>query len=295
MHVRKWFLLIALAFVVLASACSKGGDESGRMDGTDPAGPDTETSKAIAEMNVTAENLFKYTREDNPDLARAELNGLAKQLERFHFDGIVSVEGMEALTKTIIEGKKEFNAVSFDRRRALLAAGKIRLAVDALDRSRKAMWLQYNQLFYEDIAELRKALSDSDTKWLKALLDRTKAHYDLIRPAALISREPSEVSALDSLLEAMTERVKSGDIQDMSALVEHYATLIDNLFKPTAPSAQFPLPDVPAADDKRPVLWTTTIGLVIITVLAYAAWLRYRYEMEYGIPVKKRNDEDWPK
>ena len=54
------------------------------------------------------------------------------------------------------------------------------------------MWLQYNQLFYEDIAELRKALSDSDTKWLKALLDRTKAHYDLIRPAALISREPSE-------------------------------------------------------------------------------------------------------
>ena len=25
MHVRKWFLFIALAFVVLASACSQGG------------------------------------------------------------------------------------------------------------------------------------------------------------------------------------------------------------------------------------------------------------------------------
>lgn len=289
MHVRKWLLVSVIAVMIALAGCSSTHDDE-RGSESEP-GPDGAQLKAIKELNVTAEKMFQHTKADRPELARAELNALANQLERFRFEGIAGVEGMEALFEAIVAGKKEFSAVRYNRQSALMAAGKIRLAVDALEAGKKAMWLQHRALFQNDVKELRRAAADGDQEQLQQLMTRTTTHFSMIRAAVLLSRESTEVYAFESLLNAMSERMQTGAIGDLRALIEHYATLSDGLFRSAAQTAQYPFPAEPPIENSAgPLVWTTTIGTVIVTVLIYAGWRRYRYEMEHGMPVKKERD-----
>ena len=223
---KLFFVLLVVLPLLYGCAPSESDPDAVKADPNT-----TDQHIAIAAMNESAENVFQYTRRDEPEKARTEMNALARQVEQLNFAGLTSVEGMNALTSAIVEGKQIYSAARFDRNRALLAAGRIRLAVDALDQSRRPMWLQYDSVFQQDVADMRSAMEATDADRLKQLYQRTRSHYEMIRPALLISLDLSKSGALDSLLNAMDRRIATGPLQELRPLIEHYATLLNDTFQ----------------------------------------------------------------
>lgn len=282
------FLMLALILVLIAG-CNQGQRHEERFEqGANRVQISSQQKQMIEELNRKAEIVFQYVREDNPEQARVELHELGQLVSQMSFHGITNVEGIEALTHSIVEGKESLNAVQYEPQKSMYAAIQIRLAVDALKKSRNAMWLQYEKVFSEDVKRMRAAIDGNEREAMVSSFEQTKLHLSLIRPSLFIRREPAQVEAIDSLMQAMEQRIQQEqNLESIRPLIEHYATLMHEIFHEESDETFVTIEDVKA----RPLLWSTIIGSLIISVLSYVAYRRYRYERDHFVVVDRKKEK----
>lgn len=280
-------LLMSMAIFALLIGCQQEQEEEHENNRVQIS---AEQKKLLQDMNKAAEFVFQYLQEDKLEQARNELQTLGHLVSQLQFAGLTEVEGIEALTQAIVAGKETLSAVQYDHNKSLYAVIQIRLAVDALKKSRNAMWLQYGKVISDDVRKMRNAIDANDRETVIKSFEQTKLHLSLIRPSLLIRRAPSQVEAVDSLMIAMEQRLHDEQtLEPFRALVEHYATLMSEMFHEEAEDTFITVEDVKA----RPLLWSTIIGSLIVSVLSYVAYRRYRYERDHFVVIdqKKKTDE----
>lgn len=215
-------------------------------------------------LNELAEHFMADVEADHLDEARATILTMKEHVLAIQFKGLVSTEGVEALLESLIQAQQSLNAISISKQDITKTAVKMRLAVDALTHPNQPMWLQYYKVLKEDGQAWQKAVAANDQALIDVALKRLIFHYEIIRPALFISRQPSEVNKMDSYLKYLLTDPHADDGQQLEML-------LNELFQRSAPTTYVEL----ASPQEHSVLWTSLIGGIIIAVLGYVAWRKY--------------------
>lgn len=275
MFTKKRLLIVLwlCLLMIFTASCSSSADQM----------PDAKLSeteyKKMEKLNGLAEQFYTNVNEGKIEEARAGIIELNKQVTNIHFKGAASPEGVEALMETMITAKQVLTSFMPSMNEAIVSAAKVRLAVDALTHPKHPMWLHYYKILKEDGNQLVIALEQQQEQHVNQAMNQMMKHYEVIRPAVLINREPSEVMKMDSYLKFL---MNEPNISAMS----QYDDVLNELFHRKSSTAYLEL-----EQQQNPFLWTAALGAIIITVLSYVGWRKYQYEQNHLSVRKERKQE----
>jgi len=268
----KWLttILLLAAVISISSACGVSTSTNGQA--AKPIDPMQE--ERIAFLNQIADDMYKQTMDGQVSEARNKLMQMSDQIPKIHFEGITSVEGLNALTETITQAKRVYNAAAYSPEEGQIAVAKIRLATDALTHKNQPMWLQYHKVLQNDTNILNEAVKANKQKEALANFGKLSQHIAIIHPSLLISRDAASVEKLDSLLAFIRTNLNTQPMstRQLESGLDHLNQVLDDLFLKNKDAIAF----VPITDPRQPIIWSLGIGLIIVSVLSFVGWRMYQ-------------------
>lgn len=268
----RWFILWILAIVLSMQPIVTHGLAA---DSQAPERPEDAAQQA-ARLSQVADQMYRHVLEGDINLVGKELQEVNDIFESSSLQKLTSVEGIHALSESIIEMKEAVARVRIDPEQWKTASAKLRMAADGLNNPKKPIWMQYYKLIREELGQMRAGLDKGEILAAKQAYDRLQEHYELIRPAVIIQRSPSDVTMVDSWISYMGGLVnavqpKPAEIESMIGQGEE---MFNGLFgKKKDYPALAPLEQV---DGSWP--WMFWGGAFIAVILAYSAYRKYRGE-----------------
>ncbi|MCM3783989.1 sporulation protein YpjB [Neobacillus mesonae] len=235
---------------------------------------DSVNSNSAQELNQAATSLYRKALDNDLSGVREEIQSITTQVERLSFNGLTSVEGMHALTETIVEVKEASSSVQNASDSLQHASAKLRLAVDSIAHQDKPLWLQYYKILKEDLAALGEEAQMERTDSLIVTYGEFEQHYETIRPAAIIKRQPYEIERFDSwmsYLKGLTMR-SNPESQDIMEALKQGDEFVNALFGREKDETAF----TPFADGPEPWAAQLFIGSSIVAVLAYVGYRKFK-------------------
>ncbi|TDF99369.1 sporulation protein YpjB [Paenibacillus piri] len=260
------FLLAVLLGVALIAGCqpAKPSTHDKAM-----VKPTQEQLQKVELLNQTADDMYDKVMKGDVTGGRNALQQIGEQLTQIRYEGLTTVEGMNALTETVTDAKRVFNAVRFSPIEGQVSAAKIRLAADALTHTAQPMWLQYYKILQNDLDQLDQTAKQQKKTDMQQTEQQFEQHLSVIHPSLLISSNPSDVEKLDSLTRYLSGQVRS-DQDTFKQVINILPTVrqhLDKLFMKREATAYLPI-----VDDQNPILWILAIGSFIIAALGFAGW-----------------------
>ncbi|MFE6076002.1 sporulation protein YpjB [Paenibacillus sp. NPDC057886] len=241
---------------------------------------------SIEQLNEEAALLYRHALENDIEEVRGSILRISKGLEHISFEGQTTVEGIHALSETIVEVKEAAVRVKSDDASLQQASAKLRLAADSLANPAKPLWLQYYKIVKNDIDALSTAADQQlSTAIIASRYALLEEHYETIRPAAMIRREPYEIAQLDAWLshtKGLTA-AKQTDIAQLKSMVAHGEELVNQLFGREKDESAF-VPFVQGPNRRAAGLLITSI---IIAALSYAGYRKYRAQQQGIFPFRR--------
>ncbi|WP_440109786.1 sporulation protein YpjB [Paenibacillus sp. QZ-Y1] len=241
---------------------------------------------SIDQLNEEAALLYRHALEHDIEEVRGSILRISKGLEHISFEGQTTVEGIHALSETIVEVKEAAVRVKNDDASLQQASAKLRLAADSLANPAKPLWLQYYKIVKNDLDALSTA---ADQQQSASILANRYAvleeHYETIRPAAMIRREPYEIAQLDAWLShtrGLTTS-KQPDIAQLKSMLTHGEELVNQLFGREKDESAF-VPFVQGPNRRAAGLF---ISSVIVAALSYAGYRKYRAQQQGILPFRR--------
>ncbi|WP_458123075.1 sporulation protein YpjB [Paenibacillus sp. Z3-2] len=244
------------------------------------------TSNSIAQLNEEAAILYRQALENNIEEVRGSILRISKSLEHISFEGQTTVEGIHALSETVVEVKQAIVKVKNDDASLQESSAKLRLAADSLANPTKPLWLQYYKIVKNDLDALSAATNQGQTA--AVLANRyavLEEHYETIRPAAMIRREPYEIAQMDAWLshtKGLTT-AKQPDLNQLKSMIGHGEELVNQLFGREKDESAF-VPFVQGPDRRAAGL---LISSVIVATLSYAGYRKYRAQQQGIFPFRR--------
>jgi len=238
---------------------------------------ETDARNSITKLNETAAAMYRNVAGGNIFEARKQLAQMEKIIETTGFDGL-TVEGIEALTSSVVDAKRAFNSLTLPHDQAVLAAARIRLATDAVAHPKNPMWLQYYKIVTDDLDRIADSVNRHDANKIKLALQDLKQHISVIRPALLINRAPYQVEMVDSFLIFLQSQLSTIPVQaqTVDSGIKRFKAVVNDLFMKKEEPVYLPV--VP---NNNPWIGSIWIGLAILTALTYVGWKKYRAERDY--------------
>jgi sporulation protein YpjB len=235
-------------------------------------------------LEQAAEALYSYVLKGDVAKARQESEEISQIFVSSSFEGVTSVEGVNALSGVIMDLKATFAAVQIVPEKWEAAAARLRLAANSLNHPRQPMWQQYYKLIREDLNEMEQSAATGDLEGWKTAVTRLQSRYDTIRPAALISSRPEVVNAFDSWLSYAAGVSSSAQPPGRSRLLEIVSYGQDAVRVLFGKERDEPALSLPLAAQGYGA-WGLLAGAFILAALAYAGYRKYRGEQEDMKPV----------
>ncbi|AIQ13486.1 sporulation protein YpjB [Paenibacillus durus] len=285
---RNW---IFITLVVLV--CTAGWDASSVSGYSELAASQSDSSRAqspaertqppvTAEANALkleqqAETLYGLVTEGNINKARETMDAISRLFVQSSFDGLTSVEGINALSGAIIDMKAAVAGVSVQQERWETSAARLRLAANSLAHPRQPMWLQYYKLIREDLNDMEQSAAKSDMTGWRTAVARIQERYDTIRPAVIIARKPEEVNRFDAWLSyaaGLMSGSRPPEREELMNAVSHGREAARVMF---GKERDEPALSLPLAPREYGLAGWLGAGF-ILAALAYTAYRKYRGE-----------------
>ncbi|UQZ32384.1 sporulation protein [Paenibacillus sp. PK3_47] len=284
-----WLLAGMYGDRVSANTAESGGsphNESNIKAGStrDSGAPVLNGRTGAQQLEQAAETLYSYVLEGNVVKARAESEEISRIVVSSSFEGLTSVEGINALSALIMDLKAVMAAAEISPEKWEAAAARLRLAANALNHPRQPMWLQYYKLIREDLNDMEQSAAAGKLAGWKEAVARLQSRYENIRPAIVISRKPEVVNAFDSWLSYAAGIPSSSQPVERAKLLEIISYGQDAVRVMFGKERNEPVLSVPLPPQKYGA-WGIMAGAFIIGALVYAAYRKYRGENEEWKPV----------
>ncbi|MFC3745870.1 sporulation protein YpjB [Paenibacillus sp. GCM10012306] len=296
---RRYCMLIGLIFCWLvaglyggtgAAALGTGVDDSGRGTVQSVPGVPDDGSAVLGarsdaqQLEQTAEALYGYVVDGNVAKVRQLTEEVSRIFVSSSFEGLTSVEGINALSAVIIDLKSAIAGVKISPERWESAAARLRLAANSLNHPRQPMWLHYYKLLREDLNAMEQSASASDLTAWKTSLERLQSRYDNIRPAVLISRQPEVVNAFDSWLSYAAGVPSQSQKPERARLMEIISYGQDAVRVMFGKEKDEPALSLPLAPEEYGA-WGLLAAGFILAALVYVGYRKYRGQSEDWRPV----------
>ncbi|KOP63815.1 sporulation protein [Bacillus sp. FJAT-18019] len=232
-------------------------------------------------LNKEAEQVYRHVEEGNVQAVLEDMRRVSALFEASSFQGLTGVEGIHALSESILEMKEATARAVQDPQHWMRSAGKLRLATDSLIHTKNALWLQYHKVIREDLRVMGQYAVQKETAGMRRAYDSLIEHYELIRPSIIIQRKPEEVNMMDSWISYAGGLVSSGDSEQVQKVVVQGEEMMNTLFgkKKDEPAL------APLAEVKNPMMWQLVIGAFILAALSFAGYRKYRGQLYSAKPM----------
>lgn len=241
-----------------------------------------EREQKLAQFEQITEALYQDMQDINLSDAPKQMELLIDSLKGLSFQGLTSVDGIHALAEVIMDVRGTLAEVDVNPETWASSSAKLRLAVNSLVHHDKALWMQYYKVLADDLSGMGKSRAEGKRTLLRQHFLSLQSHYDIVRPAIIISREPSEVNKFDSWLSYMDRLSKDNSVDDasLSRSLEQGETVLKELFGRKGSDPVF----MPIAGYGNPWSWSILLGGWILLALAYAGMRKYRADQNV-VPV----------
>ena len=214
------------------------------------------------------------------ELVKRQQYGEAKQIieeiavlfPTIEYEGLTTVEGIEAISSTIIQVKGELAAIKPQYNTAIYHTTQLYLALDALFHPSQPIWNRYYFKINNDIQEIQRTIGAKEQQAFEEALQALQSHYLLIKPSLYVSKPPYILEKIDSLIVGIsTQR----DV-DKELLVNQLKAEFELIFHGNEEEAF-------GNQIGRNTFWTTSFGMatVIFIVLSYVIWRKFKGEQVY--------------
>ncbi|GGH24251.1 sporulation protein YpjB [Paenibacillus segetis] len=248
---------------------------------------ESERTEKLQRLETAAERLYNNMQQGNAPGALEAMEILIDALEGLSFKGLTSVEGIHALAESIMDTRETLARVEVSQDEWTGTSARLRLAVNSLNHREGALWLQYYKVMADNLQSMEKARTGGEPTILRGAFQEFKDRYEVIRSAAIIARDPAEITKFESWL-SYVERLSNDKTLDMGAL-EHALDLgegmLKELFGRRADEPVF----LPITGYDNPWYWSTLIGGWIVLTLSYAGFRKYRANQNVS-SVKREED-----
>lgn len=279
--------LLVVSFMALLFWTNLSYSVSAQSEGNEgEADQQALVNSSIQQLNQEATSLYRHALDHNIEEVRNGIMRISERLEHISFEGQTTVEGIHALSETIVEVKQAAVRVKSDDTDLQQASAKLRLAADSLANPSKPLWLQYYKIVKDDLQAISTAVSQHEKA--AALTSRyalLEEHYETIRPAAMIRREPYEIAQLDAWLshtKGLTG-AKQPDITQLQSMISQGEELVNQLFGREKDESAF-VPFVQGPNRRAAGLFITS---VIVAALTYAGYRKYRAQQQGIFPFRR--------
>lgn len=295
----RYYVLVVLVFcwlltsmdVVKASAAQgDAGENSGNVS---KQSADVSSGNGLAVMSgktgaqqleQAAEALYGYVLEGDVMKVRQETEEISRILVSSSFEGMTSVEGINALSGVIMDLKSAVASAKVSQQQLEATAAKLRLAANSLNQPGQPIWLQYYKLIREDLNAMEQSGAANDLVGWKVAVERLQDRYENIRPAVIVSRQPEVVNAFDSWLSYAAGVPSSSQKIERTRLLEIVSYGQDAVRVMFGKEKDEPALSLPLASQEFGI-WGGLAASFIIAVLAYAGYRKYRGENQNFKPI----------
>lgn len=243
---------------------------AGAADGTTVS-----RQQQLARLEQTSETLYRSMQNGQVVEAQEAVESIAVQLGSVSYAGLTGVEGIHELAACVIDAKTLVYKANPDLEAWKKASARLQLAVNSLVHAKGAIWLQYYKVLSDDADELSKAALQNNLAATAKDYAELQEHYELIRPAAVIQREPSQIAAMDSWLSFIQSASGGGgngaDLAKLQTALAGGQELLNTLFGKAKDEPVL----LPIAGYSNPWSWVFLIGVWILLALAYTGYRKY--------------------
>jgi len=290
----KWkgsSLLAALSIILLLLQGSQVyADGISVASAADVKLTEQERADKLQQLEAATELLYQDMQQGNTQKANHDMEQVIEALERLSFKGLTSVEGIHALVESIMDVKGTLAKAVDGQEEWISSSARLRLAVNSLTHPKQALWHQYYKVLGEDLQRMNQARTAGSGEALRQAYLSLKSHYELIRPAAVIRKDISEINRFDSWLyyvDSLTNDTKA-DISALASTLQQGEGLVKELFGKKGDEPVF----LPIAGYGNPWNWSLLIGGWILLALFYTAYRKYRAsQIVITVPGKKEKND----
>lgn len=231
-------------------------------------------SEQLKRLEQVTEQLYQYMQQGNTEDANNKMTELIDTIEGLSFRGLTSVEGIHALAESIMDARETMARAELDPGQWVITSARLRLAVNSLAHKENALWLQYYKIMENDLSVMNKARAGGNPLEFKKAFLSLQSHYDIIRPAAIIQRDPSEMNRFDSWMSYLTGLTQGNpwNEETVKEAMRHRDVMLKGLFGRQSDEPVF----LPITGYNNPWYWTLLIGAWIVIALIYTGYRKYR-------------------
>lgn len=248
--IKCLLLIVTIAYIYLNNVPSNANQQS--------------DIKTLEELSMS---LYESVQVKDYENAKLIIEEIADIFPNIDYKGLTNVEGIEALSKSIINTKKVLASLEPKYSTILNNVTQLRLAVDALSHKEQPLWKRYYSVIYQDIEQIRRAYQKQDENQLQESIKGFELHYKLIKPALLVSEKKYIVEKIDSLIVALISHVGK---ENYEKLINELQSSFQQLFYGTDI-------DVIGGITYKSILGQVSIGviLIILLTLSYVVLKKY--------------------
>ena len=246
------------------------------VQGSSSGKPSNEQSPAARiqanAISQETEALYRYVEQGNLPAANESIRRIEVLFAASSFQGLTSIEGIHAMAEAIVEMKETTARASLDPKQWMISASKLRLAADSLTHPQDGIWLQYYKVVREDLQLMEQSAAQKNLEGIRSSYSSLQQHFEIIRPAVIVQREPEEVHMLESWISYAGGVVARGDTAEVRAIISRGEEMINILFgKKKDEPALAPLGEV-----RGPWMWQLLFAAFILAALTFAGYRKYR-------------------
>ncbi|WP_375103443.1 sporulation protein YpjB [Paenibacillus sp. RS8] len=295
----RYYVFVILVFCWLLTSMNVEKASAAQANAGEGYGNDTKQSADVSsgnglvvmsgktgaqQLEQAAEALYGYVLEGDVMKVRQETEELSRILVSSSFEGMTSVEGINALSGVIMDLKAAVASAKISQQQLETTATKLRLAANSLNQPGQPIWLQYYKLIREDLNAMERSGAANDLAGWKAAVERLQSRYENIRPAVIVSRQAEVVNAFDSWLSYAAGIPSSSQKIERARLLEIVSYGQDAVRVMFGKSKDEPALSLPLASQEFGI-WGGLAASFIIAALAYVGYRKYRGENQKFKPI----------
>lgn len=228
--------------------------------------------RALEENTYKLENatksLYQSVKIKDYENSKQLIEDISELITTIDYKNLTTVEGMEAITSTVVRTKQSLAALEPNYDSILHYTTQLYLAVDALGHKEQPIWLRYYPLLQQDLESITTTIDNNNQNEMRVAIQNFQLHYSLLKPAIYVSKSPYLLEQIDSLIKALVNQ-KEG--QDNELIIDNLNESIHQLFF--------------GADHEtfskilsESIIWKASIvmGLIIIFSLSYVIWRKFK-------------------
>ncbi|BCU81820.1 sporulation protein YpjB [Polycladomyces abyssicola] len=260
---KRWIGLLVILWSSFFILHSYGSESAFAMEQTQPM-----------QWARQAERVYQLVQRGDLLAARDALTVLSRSFSRANLSPLgLSVEQIRTLSQTLVEMEQELNRVRPNPTTLMAAALRMRMAFDALTHPNQPLWRQYYSVLQRDLTAIDRAINTGNQVRARMAVDALLNHYRLIRPAIVISRTPTTVTKVDSVLAFLRNQSRP---TWNPALLRDGVSRLREMLNPLFYGPEEQVTAVYGEWDMPIVSFMLMVGGVIVSVLTYVGWKKYR-------------------